>query len=98
MGRKSGAELLPRTLDLSLTAVGRQQLTHKRDEFDRIIFAIHVPLRERVGSSVAWPRGDARPPYFVDAGCQAGRVYSGSAKVKIARPAAIDTCWRPSVR
>ena len=44
MGRKSGPELLPGTLDLSLTAVGRQQLTHKRDEFDRIIFAIHRVL------------------------------------------------------
>ena len=28
----------------SLTAAGREQLTHKRDEFDRIIFAIHRVL------------------------------------------------------
>ena len=28
----------------SLTAAGRQRLTHKRDEFDRIIFAIHRVL------------------------------------------------------
>ena len=28
----------------SLTAAGRAQLTHKRDEFDRIIFAIHRVL------------------------------------------------------
>ena len=28
----------------SLTAAGRQQLAHKRDEFDRIIFAIHRVL------------------------------------------------------
>ena len=28
----------------SLTAAGRKQLTHKRDEFDRIIFAIHRVL------------------------------------------------------
>ena len=27
-----------------LTAAGRQQLAHKRDEFDRIIFAIHRVL------------------------------------------------------
>ena len=28
----------------TLTAAGRQQLAHKRDEFDRIIFAIHRVL------------------------------------------------------
>ena len=28
----------------SLTAAGREQLMHKRDEFDRIIFAIHRVL------------------------------------------------------
>ena len=38
----------------SLTAAGRQQLTHKRDEFDRIIFAIHRVLDAAREAVVLW--------------------------------------------